>query len=111
MSSLHLICKFDGANPRGLYLVDKESRLWGSGQWDISEKEAALVVGGNLYLHETKDSPAYFGGKVKFYELNEVPELARSERITFIFEYDEAARGKSWSGQGHSMAWSSGVVE
>lgn len=60
MVSAHFIAKLD-ENRR---TIDNAKNLHASGVWDISQEDAARLVGGRLYLHKTKSKPAFHGGTV-----------------------------------------------
>ena len=63
MKEIHFIC------PNRILLTlierpDDASGAWvyESGNWDLRPDEPALLVGGIIYLHQTKATPSYFGG-------------------------------------------------
>ena len=111
MYFLHLKCVYVNSAPKGLTIVDKEQRLWRSGNWDFKFEDAKKLIGGSIYLHETKTEPAYFGGEVRDVEQVEDTESSRSLRVAFVFEASNNAKGIQWRGAAHGMAWSSGICE
>ena len=82
-----------------------------SGYWDISESDAAAIVGGMIYLHQTKNEPSYMGGVVESFRVEERPELAHAKRIVFVLESTKEGKGVEWIGTDHTRAWYGGVVD
>jgi hypothetical protein len=105
MPRAHFICK-GGLNLRAVRFPQFDS-----GFWDISEADAARLVGGTLHLHETKTERSYFGGDITGYRIEERPEEAHVRRIVFQVTSTATGRGARWSGANHALAWYSGVVE
>ena len=66
MKELHLICRRDpnSIGRLGLYSVDKDNGVWATGKWDFSLVEAKMLIGGLIYLHESKSERSAFGGEV-----------------------------------------------
>ena len=56
---LHLVERL-----RKLERISKNPDIYESGDWAIPEPRGHLYVGGNLYLHESQESPSYYGGKI-----------------------------------------------
>lgn len=104
MGSIHLICR------GGLHLHPTAFPVFDSGFWDLSEADAERLVGGMLYLHETKASPSYFGGVVRGFRVAGSDELAPG-RIVFSVESTREGKGVAWKGAAHSMAWTGGLVD
>jgi hypothetical protein len=109
--AIHFICKREGIGRKNLGRVSGRAHVWRSGFWDLPLKEAQALVGGWVYLHETKSDPADFGGLV----VNALPYkhegVVHQDRVMLIFEARTAARGVAWRGMDHSRAWTSGLVE
>lgn len=105
MKAIHLKCE-DRLNLKCIKMP-----MFESGFWDIPEEDAAAVVGGMLFLHQTKNELSYIGGRITEYRLESRPELAHSRRIVFVFEALKEGKGAQWQGADHVMAWYSGVVE
>lgn len=104
MLGLHLLCRDRLNLTRGA-----EPNTWESGFWDVSPTDAATLVGGMLYLHQTKGDRSYFGGRISAFKGVET-DRPRGARIVFAFTFDEKARGASWQGAKLAMAVKSGVV-
>ena len=102
----HLICK----HRLNLSIVDKDQHIYESGYWDIPANEASALVGGVLYLHESKTTPSYFGGIVREVRAIEYP-ASHSKRIVFRIAATPDARGVKWAGAKHAMAWYGGLVK
>jgi hypothetical protein len=84
-------------------LVD-EKDAYLSGYWDIPIAEAQTLVGGMLYLHETKAKPSRFGGKVLSVEQVRTEEFAHKDRVVFKISSLPEGKGARWRGADHSMA-------
>ncbi|MFB1485399.1 hypothetical protein [Corallococcus sp. RDP092CA] len=104
MASVHLKCQRE----RNLHTVAHP--IYDSGYWDFTPEEAAQLVGGTLYLHETKAERSYFGGTVLSYEVVNVPEKAHSQRIMFRIRSTAEAKNKAWRGANHGRAWTGGIL-
>jgi len=77
----------------------------------ISEDDQDALLGGWIYLHETKGKPASFAGRIIGFE-EAVRDGAITERgVAIIFRAYSEARGQKWRGASHGMAHSSGVIE
>ena len=105
MASAHLIC-------REAFGVNKSEgkNEYTTGSWVLTEDEAASLIGGRLYLHNTKSEPSYFGGTVLEWFRSKREDAAIEEGLTFRIVSDREGKGVAWRGADHSMAWFSGVV-
>lgn len=84
MQSIHFICRREGASFHGLSLVDRELNKFRSCCWDMSEEDARRLIGGWIYLHQSKERPSSFGGLIAGYELVELQEKGHPNRIAFL---------------------------
>lgn len=91
MTSLHAIC------PRGLNLKATGFPVFESGSWELSEADAARIVGGRLYLHEKKTQASYFGGTVQSFRVLG-PEAEQPGHIVFTLRAEAAGKGAPWAG-------------
>jgi len=110
-TSAHLICK-DGKNLKVVKMPTFESGIWDS--VTVSEDDAKRLVGGMLYLHETKNKLSYFGGEVTGYRVAERKDT-QARKYGWVFTIDSKPEGKKqeWSKKGrHDVnAHYSGVIE
>jgi hypothetical protein len=104
MASVHIVCR------RGLHVHPIEHPVYETGNWDFSTVEADQLVGGTIYLHESKGERSYFGGTVEAYRLADVPEKAHSQRIVFRIRSTANAKNVSWRGANHVRAWTGGII-
>lgn len=104
MASIHFICK------NRLNLKPDPHPVYESGNWDITEREAARLVGGMLHLHQTKADLSYFGGRIESYRIIDT-EHAHSARVVFRLMSLVEAKGVRWRGDRSPRAWTSGVVD
>ncbi|MES2435208.1 MAG: hypothetical protein V4586_15460 [Pseudomonadota bacterium] len=113
MKVLHVINKQkgDGIGLEHLTKSDTEKDVWFSGYWDIPLAEAELLVGGILYLHESKAKPSRFGGRVLGFEPTIRSDLAHSHRIRFKILAFPEVRGVKWRGADHAMASYGTIIE
>ncbi len=102
-TSAHFICK------NGLGIKPTGNQEYTSEAWDLNEAEAANLIGGTIYFHESKDEISYFGGTVLRIESIK-SDAARENRIKFYLIPKIQAKGKRWQGKSHSMAWFSGII-
>lgn len=63
---------------------DKDSQVYESCCWVLSEETAAGLVGGMAYFHKAQDKPSYFGGRVT--GCRKVEEGDNAGRFIVIFE-------------------------
>ncbi|WP_147426211.1 hypothetical protein [Teichococcus wenyumeiae] len=108
--AIHLICKREASGDAKGVVVDRANHLFRSGFWDLTPAEADSLRGGWLYLHETKGTPSYIGGQILDFEQELKPELARQQRIIFLFKPKQEGREQRWRGRKHAMAWTGGPV-
>ncbi len=104
MADIHLLCR------RGLNVRLVDHPVYETGDWDVSPEEAARIVGGMLFLHETKDKRSYFGGRIEGFRVVETEE-AHARRVVFRLTSLKEGKGVKWRGASHGRAWTSGVVE
>ncbi len=103
-ASIHFICRGE------LGVTPLKHPIYETGEWDVSREDAERLVGGMVYLHETKSERSYFGGRIEtFREVD--TDMAHARRIVFKFRSTADAKGVRWRGASHNMAWTSGVVE
>jgi len=105
MKNLHLINKRDGVSLLNL-TFDKEAKRHKTGNWKFDMEEAQSLVGGKIFLHETKAEKSIIGGTV--FSAEPSPEEGR---VIFTFESDSEGKNKKWSGPDHAMAWTSGIID
>ena len=115
MASIHIICKRTESDSKwrgrtGVYLIDREKHIYASGKWDIKIDDALKLVGGNLYLHETKQDKSAFGGEILEVREASLPHRAREQRVEFIFQATLEHKDQVWRGASHAMAWNSGIL-
>ena len=84
MPKIHLIEKL--AN---FHTIDKESRVYETFCWAVTEANAAKLVGGQIYFHKAQDKPSYYGGTIISYRV--LPDDANGPyeipgRIVFKFK-------------------------
>lgn len=107
--SAHFINKREGSGREGLSRI--QGNRYRSCCWTISESDARSLVGGWIYLHETKADHSAFGGYVEAVEPTERVGTAREHGFAILFEARLAGRNQPWRGADHAMAWWSGPVE
>ena len=107
--SAHFINKRDGSRREGLTRI--QGNRYASCCWAISAEDATALVGGWIYLHETKGDRSVFGGAVEAVEATDRLETASQTGYKIYFEAKADARGQAWRGAGHDMAWWSGLVD
>ncbi len=114
MKKLHLLTKrANGIDLNGLSF-NKQDKTYTSGSWDFSVDDAKKIVGGSIYLHETKSEASVFGGTVVGFVnvvLADNDKAAKKKRIDFIFRAELGATGIPWGGRGYAMEWTSEVIE
>lgn len=106
MKALHLINKQsdDGPGLKNLVRSETEKDVFFSGYWDIPLADAQSLIGGMLYLHETKAKASRFGGQVIAVDLVKKEEFARAQRTVFKVRSLQEGRGVRWRGADHAMA-------
>jgi hypothetical protein len=111
MKAAHFICRRDGIGLRRVTRVEGRPGVWRSGDWDMKPDDARSLIGGWIFLHETKAQASVFGGVVL--DLREVvnTDLARSERVVFELEAKAEGKGARWRGASHAMAACGGIVD
>jgi hypothetical protein len=95
---------------RRLYLTPIDASIYESMYWPVTVEDARRLVGGMIYLLETKAILSYFGSVVKSYREADAGS-PHPGRMIFTFQPAQDGRGKSWRGRDGSMAWVGGVVD
>ncbi len=98
MLAIHFICGRDERGRPRNFILDSETATFRSGNWNISEKNAGLLVGGWIYLHSTKSSLSELGGIIYGFEPITDHSLKRSNRIVFLAREQSAGKGQRWRG-------------
>lgn len=106
MASAHFVAKLD-ENRR---TIDSAKNLHASGVWDISQEDAARLVGGRLYLHKTKSKQAFHGGTVVAFKIVETT-YAHANRIEFEYVMDANVKDQAWPKNSKPRDWWSGVID
>jgi hypothetical protein len=109
--SIHLKCvKLANGQAMNVSHIEGTSNFI-SGYWFLNDQEAEALIGGWLYLHETKASKSYRGGQISGVKHEIRTDVANKDRIGLIFRPMVEAIGVAWRGQRHDMAWTGGLVE
>ena len=109
-NTIHFICR---RNPDGRgYIGVKPAKhpmgyAYSTEKWDLKASEAQSLLGGLIFLHLTKASPAHTAGLIYDWEEIEALESARTERIKFYFLALADAKYAKWKGVDHPMAYTS----
>jgi hypothetical protein len=106
--AIHLINRRDGASLLGLTRWNGHPNSFRSCCWRIGDEEAAALIGGWVYFHESKSKPSRFGGLILGFEPGE-GDMA--ERKIILFQVDNLARQQNWRGADHDMGMWGGLVE
>lgn len=61
--TIHFICRREDNERKGLFQVEGRRGVYHSCCRNISDKEAESLIGGWLYLHQTKRERSGFGGR------------------------------------------------
>ncbi len=94
-------------------LVNKKENIYESGFWPPSKMPEELVpklVGGMIYLHETKSAKSWLGGLVlRYHTENENQQYLG--RLVFTFKATREGQGARWKGRDDTMEWVGGIVD
>lgn len=83
-----------------IHLIEKESLVrcidsslnhYETGYWAISASTATKLLGGDLFLHKSQDSPSFFGGKVESFSVVDFGEY--QGRVVFAIEASMKYKG------------------
>ena len=80
--------------------------MW-SGKWDFVLDQAKTMIGGMIFLHNSKAEHSYFGGKV--FEVRPT-DYNGSKRVEFKFQPMDEAKRVPWKGDMTQRAWHSGFL-
>lgn len=94
--SLHVLCRYEGATPKGLKPVDKKVGTYDSISWRIKEDQAKALVGKLFCMHEAKSSPSYLGGKIIAISIEPIPDNDGEKRGIVRFKVSREGRGVNW---------------
>lgn len=106
MKGIHFINRreTDGYRLINLEQSSDEKGVCYSGYWRLDDDDADALVGGRLYLHETKSQPSAFGGEVLSYSRD-------GERVKIRFKALAECKGQDWRGHNHAMAYTSQLID
>lgn len=94
--SLHVLCRQEGARPKGLVLVDRDTGTHDSYSWRIKDEQIAGLIGKTFCMHASKSEPSYLGGEI--IEIRREPIEANDGEVRAIvrFKVTKGARGVAW---------------
>ncbi len=110
MADAHFICRKSEDGSGRLHLEKQDDGTWTSGLWLVPVEDAEKLMGGIVYLHDTKKTTSGFGGKVLGYEVRPDPAGGKHNRITFRLAAFQGMRGVKWRGRSDVYAHYSGIV-
>ena len=113
MKAVHLVCKWtDRPNrPNGLDLIDKVQKIYTSRAWAFTAPQAQSLVGGYIYLHRTKNSKSFIGGRILDFAVEFREDVSRHVRMTFTFKAEDGFKGQKWRGSNNKNDWTGGIIE
>jgi hypothetical protein len=125
MKVLHLVNKKrpDSYQREGLTPVPGAPNHYVSCCWDLDFDECQNLIGGMIYLHNSKNEKSFMGGVVKevqridlkiggqYYHPTSDVRPAKTNRVQIKFESNREGRQVSWRGMDHAMAWTSGIID
>jgi hypothetical protein len=83
-------------------LLDREAMEYESGYWAVAPDTAEKLVGGEILFHKKQSDPAYYGGVIKNYRIQEDGEW--KGRVVFRFIADpQRLRGTDAGQDGWGM--------
>jgi hypothetical protein len=99
MSAIHLLARRNDQPPGSFFQVRDGVHF--TGWWALSEDAARRLVGGSVFLHQTKATPSWYGGTILGYRVGQ--EGPRGEnRIGFEFQFAQVARNVAWDWGDHA---------
>src|SRR5687768_4691005 len=112
MKVLHVINRQSKTGPglKNLSRSSTEKDVYHSGYWDLALAKAETLIGGMLFLHESKTRPSRFGRCVLSVE-SVRSEFARSHRVVFKERALAEGRGVWWRGANHAMASLGSIID
>jgi len=106
VTAIHLVER--SANVRK---IDKSKNEWESGYWDVAEDVAQKLLGGTLYVHQSKLQGSHFGGTILGHRIEESGPHAG--RVVFKVRADADCKGVKTDGKGwskdHKIFWDAPV--
>ncbi len=93
---LHFVCK-QGLNHR---CVDRDTKVYESGNWIVADETANKAVGGRLYLHESRAADAWHGGTI----VSWTPAANEPGRKVFRYRVEGPFRVRLREGWGQEKA-------
>lgn len=73
--------------------IVRGSNDWESGNWDVSQEKAQLLIGKRIYFHEKQADPSYFGGVISGFRVLPADHPETPGRIVFAFTRDNEGKG------------------
>ena len=98
MKAIHLIQKDPDLTPEP---IEKGSRIYKSGYWDLTVARAKELVGKKIYFHKAQKEKSFFGGIIKGCRVKE--DAPWKGRIIFTLEAGKDFKGKKADGGKWSM--------
>ena len=75
--------------------------VWESGFWKVSTETATRLIGADIYFHEKKKDPSFFGGRILDFRPSDSPAFLK--RIIFKFEASAKHSGVTTDANGWGM--------
>jgi len=86
MAAIHLIKKTDGGLP-SIVPVAGEPNTFTSGNWTLAQGTARSLIGGQIYFHEHRREPSFYGGHILD------TQTTADAKIVFKFKFSDDCRG------------------
>ena len=115
--AVHLINRYKvKADGRGYLGLEQSTHptlpyAYSTGHWVFSHSKAHSLVGGLVFLHETKAKPAHFGGLIFDWQPVVIDDTKNPNRVTFYFLYVAEALHADWKGHKHDQAWTGNIIQ
>ena len=115
--AVHLINRYKvKADGRGYLGLEQSTHptlpyAYSTGHWVFSHSDAHSLLGGFVFLHDTKAKPAHFGGLIYDWQPVVVNDAKTRHRVMFHFLYTADALHANWQGNLHKQAWTGYIID
>jgi hypothetical protein len=92
MPAIHLLCRAKRQTPSSFQNLGHPTYL--TGWWKVPLVTARGLIGGTIYLHNTKQDPSRMGGEIL--DVVQAPPGEPKDRVGFVFRSTRSGRGGPW---------------
>lgn len=94
--SLHVLCRYENARPKGLKLLDPKTGLYESYSWRVGDDQLEGLKGKTFCMHQSKSEDSYLSGEIVGIVRRKIEDNNGEERAVVTFTKNPKCKGIKW---------------